>query len=79
MRKVYKDPKELGMCLKDLVDLYIDDVLSYEKLEQKLLILIDSNEERVYRDGRITLKVSNILGSSRVEILNKIFLDKCTQ
>ena len=25
MRKVYKDPKELGMCLKDLVDFYLDN------------------------------------------------------
>ena len=28
MRKVYKNPKELGACLKDLVDFYLDDVMN---------------------------------------------------
>lgn len=73
MRKVYKDPKELAICLKDLVDFYLDDVMSYEKLKEKLTILIDSNEDRIYRDGRISLKISNVLGSDRTDIINKIF------
>ncbi|MDU5118473.1 MAG: ribonuclease P, partial [Clostridium botulinum] len=30
MRKVYKNPKELATCLKDLVDLYLDDLMTYE-------------------------------------------------
>ena len=79
MRKVYKDPKELGMCLKDLVDFYIDNVMTYEKLEEKVTILIEANEDRVYKGGRISLKISNILGASRVEIVNKVFSDKCNQ
>lgn len=79
MRKVYKDPKELGMCLKDLVDFYIDNVMTYEKLEEKVTILIEANEDRVYKGGRISLKISNILGVSRVEIVNKVFLDKYKQ
>jgi uncharacterized protein (TIGR04540 family) len=73
MRKVYKDPKALAACLKDLVDFYLDDVITYEKLEGKINILINSNEDRLYRDGNISLKISNILGSSRVEIINKVF------
>ena len=77
MRKVYKDPKELGMCLKDLVDFYIDNVMTYEKLEEKVTILIESNEDRVYKGGHISLKISNILGTSRVDIVNKVFSDKC--
>jgi uncharacterized protein (TIGR04540 family) len=76
MRKVYKDPKELGMCLKDLIDFYLDNVITYEKLEEKITILVDANEDRVYKDGHISLKISNILGSSRVEIINKVFSGK---
>jgi len=75
MRKVYKDPKELAICLKDLVDFYLDDVMTYEKLKEKITILINANEDRIYKDGRISLKISNVLGSSRVDIVNKIFLE----
>lgn len=73
MRKVYKDPKELAICLKDLVDFYLDDVMTYEKLKEKISVLINANEDRIYKDGRISLKISNVLGNSRVDILNKIF------
>lgn len=76
MRKVYKDPKALASCLKDLVDFYLDDVITYEKLEGKINILINSNEGRLYRDGNISLKISNILGRSRVEIINKVFSER---
>ena len=73
MRKVYKDPKELAICLKDLVDFYLDDVMTYEKLKEKLTTLINSNEDRIYKDGHISLKISNVVGSSRADIINKIF------
>ncbi|MBW9149485.1 TIGR04540 family protein [Clostridium sp. CM028] len=73
MRKVYKDPKALASCLKDLVDFYLDDVISYEKLKEKIMVLVNANEDRIYKDGNISLKISNIIGSSRVDIINKVF------
>ncbi|MGH4122574.1 MAG: TIGR04540 family protein [Clostridium sp.] len=76
MRKVYKDPKALAACLKDLVDFYLDDVMTYEKLEEKLNILINANEDRIYKDGNLSLKISNIIGSSRVDIINKVFSER---
>lgn len=76
MRKVYKDPKELASCLKDLIDLYLDDVIVYEKLKQKIMVLINANEDRIYKDGNISLKLSNILGSSRVDVINKVFSER---
>ena len=76
MRKVYKDPKALATCLKDLVDFYLDDVMTYEKLEEKINILINANEDRLYKDGNLSLKISNIIGSSRVEIINKVFSER---
>ena len=76
MRKVYKDPKELAACLKDLVDFYLDDVMTYEKLKEKILILIIANEDRIYKDGNISLKISNIIGNSRVEIINNVFSER---
>ena len=73
MRKVYKNPKELAMCLKDLVDFYLDGVMTYEKLKEKITILVNANEDRIYKDGNISLKISNIIGISRVDIINKVF------
>ncbi len=72
MRKVYKNPKELATCLKDLVDLYLDGLMTYEKLEEKILILVDANESEVYKHGKISSKISNIIDSSREDIINKI-------
>ena len=43
------------------------------------MILINSNEDRVYKDGHISLKISNTLGSSRMEIVNKIYSEKCNK
>ena len=76
MRKVYKDPKTLATALRDLVDFYLDGVITYEKLKEKINILIDSNEERLYKDGNMSLKVSNIIGSSGVAIINKVFTER---
>ncbi|MGV8982984.1 TIGR04540 family protein [Clostridium sp.] len=76
MRKVYKDPKTLATALRDLVDFYLDGVITYEKLKEKINILIDANEERIYKDGNMSLKVSNIIGSSGVTIINKVFTER---
>ncbi|MGH4119686.1 TIGR04540 family protein [Clostridium sp.] len=73
MRKVYKDPKELSMCLKDLVDLYLDNIITYEKLVEKITILLNANEERIYKDGNISTKILYIIGSTRVDIINEIY------
>lgn len=74
MRSVYKNPKELATCLKDLVDLYFDDLMSYEKLTAKVLKIVDSNE--VYKNGFIENKISNVLGEQRIEVINKIVSER---
>ena len=72
MRAVYRNPKELASKLKDTVDDYLDDLLSYEKLEQKVTAIIEANGERVYKDGRMPAKLAIVLGDDRIEIINKI-------
>ncbi|MGH4139970.1 TIGR04540 family protein [Clostridium sp.] len=76
MRKVYKDPKTLATALRDLVDFYLDGVITYEKLKEKINILIDANEERLYKNGNMSLKISNIIGNSGVAIINKVFTER---
>jgi len=72
MRKVYKDPKELATCLKDLVDFYLDDVMTYDKLKVKIDILFNANGDRLFKEGRVPLKISNVLGDARVDVIKKI-------
>ena len=72
MRKVYKNPKELAICLKDLVDFYLDDIMEYDKLKEKITILANANEDRLCKDGNIPLKISNIIGDSRAAIISKL-------
>ncbi|MBL4932126.1 TIGR04540 family protein [Clostridium paridis] len=73
MRAVYKNPKELATVIKDSVDAYLEDLVTYDQLEQKLTKVINANGERVYKNGIIALQISNVLGESRVEIVNKIY------
>jgi uncharacterized protein (TIGR04540 family) len=75
MRLNYKVPKELASALKDLIDSYLDDLIDYEKLKERLIKLVEANEDRIYKDGIMSLKIANVLGESRVEIVNKI-MDK---
>lgn len=76
MRAVYRNPRELATCIKDSVDLYLEDLITYEKLEDKITKIADANGERVYKDGKVQLKLANILGDERVDIINKILADK---
>lgn len=72
MRKVYKNPKELATCLKDLVDVYLDGLMTYEELSKKIIILVDSNENEIYKSNTMSNKIANVIGKEAVEIINKI-------
>ncbi|GAA0126804.1 MULTISPECIES: TIGR04540 family protein [Clostridium] len=75
MRKVYKNPKELATCLKDLVDSYLDDLMEYETLEEKVMILVEHNGERIYKDDKMSSKIHTVIETSRADIINKIVKD----
>lgn len=72
MRAVYRNPKELATCLKDLIDQYLEDLITYEKLTQKVLRIVDANKNAVYKDGHMPSKLANFLGEDRKDILDKI-------
>ncbi|GAA0076316.1 TIGR04540 family protein [Clostridium sp. CTA-5] len=73
MRAVYKNPGELATCLKDLVDTYLEELISYDNFESKVSKIIKANGDSVYKNGHMPVKLANILGEERVEIINKIF------
>ena len=74
MRAVYKNPRELAMCLKDLVDLNLDGLMSYEKFELKVLKMVDVNE--IYKNGNIEGKIAIVLGKERIEIIDKVVTER---
>lgn len=75
MRVSYRNPKELATAVKDAIDTYLEDLMSYEELEKKILRMIEVNEERLVKNGNVDRKVSLVLGEERVEIINKIMKD----
>jgi len=76
MRLTCKNPKELATAIKDLVDSYLDDVMEYEVLKERLKKLVEANKERVYKDDIMSLKIANVLGEERVNIVNKIIKEQ---
>lgn len=73
MRTLYKNPKELGACLRDMVDVYRDDLMSYEDLSERVMKIVKANEERVFKKGgTIEVKLANILGEEREAIIKDI-------
>ena len=76
MRAVYRNPKELATCLKDIVDTYNDDLISYEKMEDRIMKLVDANKDTIYKEKSMSVKIANVLGDNRVEIINKVVESK---
>lgn len=72
MRAVYKNPKELATKLKDVVDLYFDDLITYEKLEETVIRMIKANKDSIYKDGFMPVKLSSALGEDRKKVIDKI-------
>ncbi|WP_294405353.1 TIGR04540 family protein [uncultured Clostridium sp.] len=72
MRTVYRNPRELATCLKDIVDNYYEDLISYEKMEEKIMKIVNSNKDSIYKEKAMSTKISNIIGANREEIINKI-------
>ena len=76
MRAVYRNPKELATCLKDIVDTYTDDLITYEKMEDRIIKIVDANKDSIYKEKSMSVKIANVLGEKRVEIINKVVESK---
>ena len=72
MRLVYRNPKELASKVRDAVDLYQDNLISYDKLEQIIVGMIEKNEDRVYKYGFMPAKLFSDIGDERKNIIDEI-------
>ena len=62
MRAVYRNPKELATKLKDVIDLYLEDLLSYEKLERLCDLTGYSADYILFgKDNRIRRETKQVL------------------
>lgn len=50
MRTVYRNPRELATCLKDIVDNYYEDLITYENMEAKIMKIVNSNRDSIYKE-----------------------------
>ena len=60
MRAVYKNPRELATCLKDIVDTYYDDLITYEKMKDKILKIVEANKDSIYKEKNMSVKIANV-------------------
>ena len=72
MRSVYRNPKELATAVKDLVDLYQDSLMTYEKLKDKISKMSEANGDRFIKNNKIDNNLALVLGEERLEVVNKI-------
>lgn len=76
MRAVYKNPKELAGCLKDIVDTYYDDLISHEKMEVRVMKIVEANMDTIYKEKAMSVRISNVLGEKRTEVINNVVKSK---
>lgn len=72
MRAVYKNPRELATCLKDIVDNYYEDLITYDTMSDKIMKIVNANKEAVYKEKAMSVKIANVLGEERVNIIDEV-------
>lgn len=72
MRAVYKNPRELATCLKDIVDNYYEDLITYDKMSEKIMKIVNANKDAVYKEKSMSVKIANVLGENRVKIIDEV-------
>jgi uncharacterized protein (TIGR04540 family) len=73
MKAVYRNPKELAIKIKDLVDNYREDLISKEEFEKNMTAIIEKNEDRVYKNGFMPTKLISVIGEERKAVIDEVF------
>ncbi len=72
MKAVYKNPRELATKMIDLVDTYREGLISSEVFEKTVIAIIEKNEDRVYKNGFMPVKLIGIIGEERKAIIDEV-------
>lgn len=76
LRLYYKNQLELSYALRDYIDAYFEKQIADKDLEEKLIEVIDANKTKFYKDDEIAKKPKQILGKTRLDILEQILKNK---
>lgn len=76
IRLFYKNQFELGHAIKSYIDNYFNNEVDQEDFESNLVRIIDSNKDKFFKDMDIAKKPKQILGKTRVEVVNKILKER---
>lgn len=75
IRLFYKNQFELGHAIKDYIDEYFKNNVNQEEFEKNIILIISSNKDKFFKDNEIAKKPRQILGKTRLEVLDKILID----
>lgn len=75
IRLYYKNQEELSYALRNYIDDYFEGNIEDEALEEKIYMVIQANKNKFYKDNEIAKKPKQILGKTRLNVLEQI-LDK---
>jgi uncharacterized protein (TIGR04540 family) len=72
MKAVYKNPRELATKLIDLVDTYREGLITYENFEKTVTAIIERNEDQVYKNGFMPVKLISVIGEDRKAVIDEV-------
>ena len=76
IRLYYKNQEELSYELRDYIDDYFEGNIEDEALEEKIFMVIEANKAKFYKDDEIAKKPKQILGKTRLNVLEQILKKK---
>lgn len=76
IRLYYKNQEELSYALRDYIDDYFEGNIEDEDLEEKIFMVIEANMAKFYKDDEIAKKPKQILGKTRLNVLEQILKKK---
>lgn len=76
IRLYYKNQLELGYALRDYIDAYFQNQIRDSELEEKITLVIEANKDKFYKGDKISQKPKQILGKTRLNVLQQILNKK---
>lgn len=76
IRIFYKNQFELGHAIKNYIDEYFNNEIDQEDFESNLIRIINSNKDKFFKENEIANKPRQILGKTRIEVVNKILKER---
>ncbi|MBU5454167.1 TIGR04540 family protein [Caproiciproducens sp. MSJ-32] len=76
LRLYYKNQEDLSYALREYIDYYFEGNIEDEKLETNIVKVIEGNRDKFYKNDEVAKKTKQILGKSRLDLIEKILNKK---